>query len=244
MKSKLSQNILRVQERIKISAENAGRDPAEIMLVAVSKTWGYEMILAGYSAGLRHFGENRPEEMAEKRQAVEKELGENAGIVWHCIGNAQSRKTRLVANYADTFHALDRVKIAQRLGRQLAELDKSLPIFLEVNISGEASKAGFAVNDWETDEAQRNQLLSVVKEIAGIPALQIQGLMMMAPWGAPSEQIRSLFARTRQLAEWLGEEMPAQKWSYLSMGMSDDFELAIAEGATHIRVGRAIFGSR
>ena len=244
MKSKLSQNILRVQERIKISAENAGRDPAEIMLVAVSKTWGYETVLAGYSAGLRHFGENRPEEMAEKRQAVEKELGENAGIIWHCIGNAQSRKTRLVANYADTFHALDRLKIAQRLGRQLAELDKSLPVFLEVNVSGEASKAGFAVSDWKRDEMQQNQLLSVVKEIAGIPALQIHGLMTMAPWGAPSEEIRTVFRQTRQLSVWLQGKMPAQNFAHLSMGMTDDFELAIAEGATHIRVGRAIFGSR
>ena len=233
-----------VLQRIGQAAERAGRDPAEITLVAVTKTWPAEVVLAAYEAGMRHFGENRPEELAEKRVAVEKVLGAASGIVWHCIGPLQSRKTTLAADYADVFHALDRLKIANRLSRQLEENGRSLPVFLEVNVSGEGSKAGFDASNWENSATQRQQLRKGVETVAELPGLHLQGLMTMAPWDVEETLIRSVFKRTRKLAAWLQEAVPSIKVTQLSMGMTDDFEIAVEEGATHVRVGRAIFGPR
>ncbi|MCA9937858.1 MAG: YggS family pyridoxal phosphate-dependent enzyme [Anaerolineales bacterium] len=237
-------NYAAVQDRIEQAARNAGRNPQEITLVAVTKTWPAEVVLAAYEVGMRHFGENRPEEMAAKRQAVESVLGANSGIVWHGIGTTQSRKTELVAESADVFHALDRLKIARRLSVQLSELGRELPTLLEVNITGEASKAGFDCTHWETDPAQQDALLAAIAEIRQLPGLSLCGLMTMAPWDAPPADLHATFARARRLAQWLTAHALQTDWRILSMGMTDDFEIAIAEGATHVRVGRAIFGER
>jgi pyridoxal phosphate enzyme (YggS family) len=242
--SHLPGRLLDVQARVARAANEVGRDPDEVTLVAVTKTWPAEVVVAAYEAGLRHFGENRPEELAPKRQAVEAVLGSDAGIVWHMIGAVQSRKTDLVAESADVFHALDRLKIARRLSGRLAELDAMLPTMLEVNVSGEASKAGFDCRQWEVDSVQREKLVEVAASVIALPGLRPCGLMTMAPWEAPPDEVREVFRRTRKLAEWLAEAVPQCDWSNLSMGMTDDFELAIAEGATHIRVGRALFGER
>ncbi len=237
-------NYAAVQERIARAAWDAGRDPNEITLVAVTKTWPAEIVLAAYEVGMRHFGENRPEELAPKRQAVEAALGSGSGIVWHFIGAAQSRKTDLVAAHADVFHALDRLKIARRLSAALTTLGRTLPTLLEVNVSGEASKAGFNCSHWEADAAQQADLLAAAAAVNELPGLQLCGLMTMAPWEAPPAEIQTVFRRTRLLAAWLQERLPQVEWSSLSMGMTDDFELAVAEGATHVRVGRALFGER
>lgn len=221
----------------------AGRDPAGITLVGVSKTWPVANLLAAYEAGLRHFGENRPEELAEKRPAIEAELGPENGIVWHHIGTVQSRKTHLVAAYADYFHALDRLKIANRLAAQ-RPAGQPLPALIEINISGEASKAGFACHEWGTNSSQRETLVAAVQAIQALPALELRGLMTMAPWDVPEAEIRAVFRRTRELATWLNETIPGLALSDLSMGMSGDFEMAIEEGATLVRVGSAIFGYR
>ncbi len=234
-----------VTHRITQAAERTGRDPANITLVAVTKTWPAETVLAAYEAGMRHFGENRPEELAEKRTAVEAALGSDSGITWHLIGTLQSRKTSLAADNANVFHALDRLKIANRLSSHLAETrSSSLPIFLEVNVSGEASKSGWDMRKWETSATQRDNLRKAAETIAGLPGLRLVGLMTMAPWDAPAAEIRDVFRRTRELGLWLDAELPGTQITQLSMGMTDDFELAIEEGATHVRVGRAIFGSR
>ncbi|MAT97271.1 MAG: YggS family pyridoxal phosphate-dependent enzyme [Anaerolineaceae bacterium] len=237
-----------VLQSIQQTAQQAKRNPDDINLVAVTKTWPVETILEAYAVGMRHFGENRAEELAEKRPLVETQLGSDSGIVWHFIGTLQSRKTNLVADFADTFHALDRLKIANRLSRQLQENGKAstrhLPTFLELNVSGEMSKSGVNATDWENSATQRQEIRTFGETVAKLPGLSLQGLMTMAPWEADPDFIRTVFKRTRLLAEWLQEEMGLERPLALSMGMTDDYQLAIAEGATHVRVGRAIFGER
>jgi hypothetical protein len=240
----IAENYAQLQERIETAAARAQRPSTAITLVAVTKTWPVEVLLAAYQAGMRHFGENRIQELAEKRPVLEAELGHDSGITWHQIGTLQSRQTNIAADHADIFHALDRLKIARRLSNQLGENGRTLPTFLEVNVSGEGSKSGFEVSNWENDATQRAELRKAITEIAGMLGLKICGLMTMAPWDVPEKSIRSVFRRTRQLAQWLQAELPDEDFSQLSMGMTDDFEIAIEEGATHIRVGRAIFGSR
>lgn len=233
-----------VQDRIHAAAAAANRSPDDITLVAVTKTWPVSVLLAAYEAGMRHFGENRAEELAEKRPLVEAELGPNSGIVWHFIGTLQSRKTKLIAEYADVFHALDRLKIANRLQTQVAENGRTLPVFVEVNVSGEASKSGIDCTAWETNATQRAALRKVIDAVVQAKPLHWQGLMTMAPWDAPPAEITQVFTRTRRLADWLVDEMAWERPLQLSMGMTDDYELAIAAGATHVRIGRALFGER
>lgn len=240
----LQDRITAVQAKIAEAAHKAGRQPEEITLVAVTKTWPPEVLLAAYAAGLRHFGENRTNELTEKRPFLEAQLGAEAGITWHAIGTLQSRQADGVADCADVFHALDRLKIAQKLAGRLAVNGRSLPVFLEVNVSGEASKAGFACMQWETDSQQKKGLLTAVQAMSQLPGLRLQGLMTMAPWEATEKEIRQVFRRTRLLVEWLRTELPHVPLHQLSMGMTDDFPLAIEEGATHVRVGRALFGVR
>lgn len=244
----LEERIEEVKARMAAAAARANRPAEAIQLIAVTKTWPAEVVLAAFEAGLHDFGENRAEELAEKRVAVESRLGSEAAIRWHAIGALQSRKTDLVADQADVFQALDRLKIAQRLARRLQENGRSetrpLPIFLEVNVSGEGSKAGIDCSQWEKDGRQRDSLVALAAEVGELPGLRPQGLMTMAPWQVDEGIIRRVFARTRELAAWLQGQLPAYHWSELSLGMSDDFEIAIEEGATYVRVGRAIFGER
>jgi pyridoxal phosphate enzyme (YggS family) len=230
-----------VRARIAAAVARAERPVEDVTLVAVTKTWPAELVIAAYEAGLRHFGENRPEELAAKRPAVEAVLGAAAGSTWHLIGTLQSRKTKLAADYADIFHALERPKIARRLASDLMTNGRVLPSFVEVNLSGEATKSGLDVSRWEEDATQRAAVRSMVT--GAVPGLPIIGLMTMAPWDVEPAIIREVFVRCRRLAEWLradtGLALPA-----LSMGMTDDFEIAVEEGATHVRVGRALFGER
>ena len=193
---------------------------------------------------MRRFGENRPEELAGKRPAVEAALGPESGIVWHLIGPVQSRKADLAAAHADVFHALDRMKIARRLSADLAANGRQLPCFIEVNVSGEASKLGVDMRAWEDDATQLAALRKLLAEAAALPGLLPVGLMTMAPWDAPPDDIRAVFRRTRELAARVWWELGLVKPPALSMGMTDDFEIAIEEGATHVRVGRALFGER
>ncbi len=236
----IKQRYEEVQARMMAAAERAKRPFSSITLVAVTKRWPVEVLLAARDAGMSDIGENRAEEMVEKQPA----FAGDESIVWHFIGALQSRKTNLIADHADTFHALDRIKIARRLSKRLVENGRTLPVFLEVNISGEASKSGFVADKWADDATQRDALRKVVQETAVLPGLQLQGLMTMAPFGAPEAEIRDIFRRTRELSDWLQAEFPALTLDQLSMGMTDDFEIAIEEGATHIRVGRALFGER
>lgn len=234
-----------VLEQMTQAAQRVGRSTADVTLIAVTKTWPVEVIEAAYEVGMRHFGENRAEELAEKRPYFTQHLSTHSDITWHFIGTLQSRKSKLIAEHADTFHALDRLKIATRLSQQCGELQRTLPCFLEVNLSGEMSKSGIDASDWENSATQQAELRTVVQQFSSLPNLSLVGLMTMAPWDVEEHIIRSVFRRTKQLAEWMHSELPeiAQPLQ-LSMGMTDDFTIAIEEGATHIRVGRALFGER
>jgi pyridoxal phosphate enzyme (YggS family) len=157
------------------------------------------------------------------------------------IGHIQSRKAKRVVPLFDVIHSVDSLKLAQRLDRLCAGRAVPLPVLLECNVSGEASKYGFQADGWSEDAALRGRLLSTVGDIVALPHLQVQGLMTMAPIVTDPEQVRPVFAQLRRLRDELAEAYPGPDWHHLSMGMTDDFEVAIEEGATIVRVGRAIF---
>ena len=233
MNNVLQENFARVRDRIASAAARASRDVAAITLVAVSKTHPVEALLAAYELGVRHFGENRVEEASTKLPAFRQAISDPA-VVFHMIGHVQSRKANDVAAMFDRVHSVDSVKLAQRLSRFAT---KSLPILLEVNVSGEASKYGF-------DGARRDELFRAVAAIAQLPNLRLDGLMTMAPLVANPEQTRPVFRALRDLRDEIEARYSAVKLPHLSMGMTDDFEVAIEEGATLVRIGRAIFGVR
>jgi len=224
-----------VQERIAAAARRAGRDPTEVCLVAVTKGQPPEMIWAAYELGVRHFGENRVEEAEAKARQLP------PGITLHMIGHVQSRKAERVVALFQMVHSVDSVKLARRLDLKSAGRATPLPILLEVNLSGEESKYGFQADRWTEDRAQQQELFTAVGEIVALPHLQVQGLMTMAPIVADPEQARPVFARLRQLRDELAAAFPQVHWHHLSMGMTDDFEVAVEEGATLVRIGRAIF---
>lgn len=233
MKTLLPDNLARIQDRIANAAARAGRDVSTITLVAVSKTHPVERLLAAYELGVRHFGENRVEEAVTKLPAFRQSVGDPA-VVFHMIGHVQSRKAGDVAAMFDRVHSVDSVKLAQRLARFTA---RPLPILLEVNVSGEVSKYGF-------DGARRDELLGAVEAIAQLPDLQLDGLMTMAPIVDDPQRTRPVFRALREVRDELEARCSTVKLPQLSMGMTDDFEIAIEEGATLVRIGRAIFGER
>lgn len=227
----LVENLLRIQERITKAAASANRNPNEITLVAVSKTQPVATMLAAYAAGVRHFGENRVEEAAEKIPVVNAQA---SGITWHLIGHLQSRKAKDAAPLFDYVHSIDSVSLAQKLDARAAAIGKTIPILLQVNVSGEESKYGFAPQD----------LFAAAEQIIQLKNLDAQGLMTIAPMVEDAEQARPHFRALRELRDELCRQFPARAWHHLSMGMTDDFEAAIVEGATIVRIGRAIFGER
>lgn len=233
----LSSNISKVKARIAEAAQRAGRDPAEITLVAVTKTQPVAVIKAAAAAGLVEFGENRIEEAEPKMAAAP------APLRWHMIGQVQSRKAREVAQAGfGLVHSVDSLKLAERLSRFAVEGSRGpQAILLECNVSGEASKAGVPV--WE-GLARWETLLPDLEKIMELPGVSVQGLMTIAPRVPEAEAARPFFRRLRELRDYLKIHLPQGNWRELSMGMTDDFEAAIAEGATLVRVGRAIFGER
>jgi pyridoxal phosphate enzyme (YggS family) len=239
-------NLERLWQRIAAAAERVGRSPDEITLVAVSKTFPAEAVQAAHQAGVRHFGENRVEEGREKIPPVNAWASEQGGDVptWHLVGHVQSRKAGDAVAYFQMIHSVDSVKLARRLERFCSQRQLVLPILVEVNVSGEASKYGFAAWDWTEERTQREGLFTAVTEIGELPHLRLQGLMTMAPIVAEPEEARPYFQRLRALRDALAQRFPDFCWSHLSMGMTDDFEPAVEEGATLLRIGRAIFGER
>lgn len=236
-------NLHAVRQRIVAAARRAGRDAHEITLVAVSKTKPLDLVLAAHAAGQVNFGENRLEEAWEKvRQTFTEGPDE---IRWHFIGTIQSRKTPQIIQGRDghtdgpinpfvLVHSVDRMKIAERLSRDATAANCVVSILLEVNVSGEESKHGFTPN----------ALLAVAAELAQLPGLRIQGLMTMAPFVDDPEEARPIFRGLRELQSEIAATYPHLDWPHLSMGMTNDFEIAIEEGATIVRIGSAIFGER
>jgi hypothetical protein len=240
-------NLRDVQRRIAEAAGRVGRDPAEITLVAVTKMFAMEHIRAAYELGLRHFGENRVREAAGKIPTVNQWIEKKhvpSPITWHMVGHLQSRKAREAIRLFDLIHSVDTLKLAKRLDRLCGREGRVMPILLEVNVSGEESKYGFALDRWAEDEEQRESFFAIVEEILALPQVEVRGLMTMAPIVADPEEARPYFRRLRLLRDALAERFPGEYWRHLSMGMTDDFEVAIEEGATMVRIGRAIFGER
>jgi len=236
-------NLARVQERIAEAALRVGRKPAEVTVVAVAKTFPAEAVIAAYQAGVLNFGENRVEEGMTKIPAVHAAIS-GSRPTWHMVGHVQSRKAQAVVAHFDYVHSVDRLKIARRLSRFAQEAGRALSVLLECNVSGEEAKFGFDLQDWEQDEARRKTFFATVEEILALPGLSVQGLMTMAPLVADPETVRPVFASLRALLDALRERFLAHDWRHLSMGMTGDFVVAVEEGATMVRIGRAIFGAR
>ncbi len=235
--TEIDENVQAVLERIGRAALRAGRDPSGVTLVAVSKTFPVDMILAVHAQGVRHFGENRVEEAAQKIPEASGRIGSSSPIIWHMVGHLQSRKVRAAVPLFDWVESVDSIALARRLDTQVAALSKTLPVLLEVNVSGETSKYGIPAEP-------RAGVYTAVREIAGRAHLDLQGLMTVAPIVSDPEQARRHFRALRQLRDELLIHFPERALPHLSMGMTDDFEVAIDEGATIVRIGRAIFGER
>lgn len=221
MVMEIEQNIQGVMNRIARACERAGRSPDEVTLVAITKTVEPSIIRCAFEAGLRNFGENRVQEAKTKLIALE---NIRAQSTWHMVGHLQTNKAKTATDLFDIIQSIDSTKLAVFLSQHA---QKAVPVFLEVNIAGEATKSGFPLN--EVSQAAR--------KIRQMPNIEIQGLMTIAPWVNNPENVRPVFRRLRELRDSLGLQQ-------LSMGMTDDFEVAVEEGATLVRVGRAIFGER
>jgi pyridoxal phosphate enzyme (YggS family) len=224
------ENLLRIQERIERAANHAGREVGEITLIGVSKTHPASSIREAYEAGVRHFGENRVQEWEGKRSGIE-ELAAN----WHLIGHLQSNKTARAARLFHSVDSIDDFAIAQRLDRARAEagIIGKLRVLIEVRVAPEETKSG----------AEITELPGLAEKVAELPRLELAGLMCIPPFLEEAKQVRPYFRQLRELrddfARKLGLVLPV-----LSMGMSHDFEVAIEEGATEVRVGMALFGAR
>lgn len=226
----IAARLARVRGRIDEACAAAGRDPAGVRLLPVSKTQPAEAVRAAFAAGMREFGENKPQELAAKAD----ELGELDGLRWAAIGHLQTNKAKLVAEHASEFHALDSVRVAEALDRRLQALGRGLDVFVQVNSSGEESKFGLAPA----------QVAEFAAALAPYHALRVVGLMTLAANTDDPARVAGCFASMQQLQRELREGGVAGEWDELSMGMSGDFAAAIAHGATVIRIGTAIFGAR
>jgi hypothetical protein len=247
----LTNAIAHIQERIAAAARRTGRNPDEITLVAVTKTHPATLVAQVIAAGVEHVGENRIQETAQN-QANNPHLRQAA--TWHLIGHIQRNKVKKVKEHFDYVHSLDSVKGATMLQQHLATYNTaipnsvgkptSLPVLLQVNVSGEASKAGFALAGGVENHAGMAQFTEDVAHILTLSHLRVDGLMTIAPFTDDLAQVRAVFRQLRLLRDRLAAQFPIASWHTLSMGMSDDFEVAIEEGATIVRIGRALFGER
>ncbi len=223
----LAANLASIQQRIMVACARVGRDVDSVRLVAVTKNHPPETIRASMDLGLTLFGENKVQEARAKIPLCP------SAARWHFIGHLQSNKCREAAHYFEMIEGLDSLHLAQELNKACEKASKTLPILLEVNVAGEASKFGY----------RPEALLAEFKELNSLSRLEIHGLMTVAPWSATPEQVRPIFRRLGELKtqceQILGAPLPE-----LSMGMSGDFEIAIEEGATLIRIGTALFGPR
>jgi hypothetical protein len=237
-KEVLAINIATVRAQIAEVAQRIGRRPEEILLVAVSKTQPIESIKLAYELGITHFGENRVQEALPKIAAWNP-----PNVHWHMIGHLQTNKANKVMGQFDCIHSIDSLDLAERLNRSIASSNlaspnltdgQRQPVLLQVNISGETSKQGI----------ESSRVISLARQIAALEHLEIQGLMTLAPLVDNPEKARPVFQALYKLRNRLQNEVPECSWHHLSMGMTDDYQVAIEEGATIVRIGRAIFGER
>lgn len=225
----IAENLKRISDRICSTAERAGREAGSVRLVAVSKTQSSEAVKAALEAGQQVFGENYVQEFLEKSR----NLPEN--VEWHFIGSLQSNKVKYIAGLTSLIHSVDRLSLAREIDRQWEKIGKRCDILLQVNISGEATKSGTTSED----------LLQLAQQLSLLPHVRVRGLMTMPPFFDEPERARPYFRELKRLSEELAaKKIPGITMEELSMGMSGDFEVAIEEGATLVRVGSAIFGER
>ncbi|WP_192871273.1 YggS family pyridoxal phosphate-dependent enzyme [Advenella sp. S44] len=224
-------NLAAVQARIKASCQRVGRDPASVRLLPVSKTKPQTNLRQAYAAGCRMFGENKPQEAYRKWE----EMADLTDLQWSVIGHLQTNKAKLVARFATEFQALDSLRVAVALERRLQAEGRGLDVFVQVNTSGEASKYGLPPDE----------VAAFLRELPAFSALRVRGFMTLAALSAEASRVRRCFILLRQLRDRLRQDAPdGIGLEELSMGMSGDFEIAIEEGATVVRVGQAIFGAR
>jgi len=227
--TEIAENIAKVKERMDKAARRAGRNIGEIRLVAVSKTVGADLVLQAIEGGVKILGENYVQE-AQKKINV---LGHN--IAWHFIGHLQTNKAKVAAGLFDLIHSVDSLNIAQELDKHAQRQEKALPVLLQVSFSGEKTKFG----------ASEDEVFQLAEKISAMKGISVRGLMTMPPYFEDPEESRPYFVELRKLRECLAQQkIPGVTMEELSMGMSNDFEVAIEEGATLVRVGTAIFGPR
>ena len=225
----MAANIAHVRSTIAEAALRVGRAPEEITLVAVSKTMPVELVQMAYNLGVTDFGENRVQEALPKIAAFHPQ-----DLRWHMIGHLQSNKASKVVSSFYCVHSVDSLHLAQTLNRYAGEHGRQLPVLLQVNVSGELSKEGMSPAE----------ALELTRQFAELPHIQVEGLMTIAPLVEDPEQVRPVFRELRILRDQLRAELPSCSWQHLSMGMTGDYRVAIEEGATIVRIGRAIFGER
>ena len=230
MIANIQDNIAKVEERIAAACLRSGRRREDVKLVAVSKTHPPELVRAAYAAGLREFGENRVQEAKSKCQALA-----DLGATWHMLGHVQSNKARIARELFQWVHSVDSLRLAEKLVQAADPGQSPLPVLIEVNLGGETSKAG----------VQAEQVAALAAQIAPLETLELCGLMVIPPYSENPEDVRPYFRQLRALASNIeARKIPNVSMRELSMGMSNDFAVAIEEGATIVRVGTAIFGGR
>jgi pyridoxal phosphate enzyme (YggS family) len=226
----VAQNVARVQERIRQAAQRVGRDPTSVRLIAAAKTVDTARIRAAITAGIPMIGENYLQEARRKIGQLGRDVAE-----WHLIGTLQRNKVRYIFDLFDMLHTVDRLELAEEIHRRGQRLNRSMPVLLEVNIGGEGSKSGF----------RPQALLTEVEKLAPLTRVQIRGLMTIPPPTATPDEARPFYQELRELRDRLVRKgVEGLDFSELSMGMTADFEVAVEEGATMVRVGTAIFGPR
>jgi pyridoxal phosphate enzyme (YggS family) len=229
----LPDNLARVRQSITAAAQRAGRNPAEVSLMAVTKTFPPERIREARAAGLKLFGENRVQEFAGKAEA----LRDLAGAEWHMIGHLQTNKAAKAVELFSGIDSVDSLRLAEKLNSAAEKEAKTLSVLIEVNVGGEAAKSGVDVESGELDE--------ILQAAPHLSHLSIRGLMTIPPFVKDPQQARPYFRRLRELRDRIAaRQLPSVAMEVLSMGMSHDFEVAIEEGSTCVRIGTAIFGER
>lgn len=222
-------NLQLVKEEIHQACLKVGRAPADVKLIAVSKNFSAEKVQEAYDLGQREFGENRVQELVRKQPLLP------ADIEWHLIGTLQRNKVKEIIDKVSLIHSVHKLTLAQEISKYALRHDKEINILLQVNIAMEESKSGF----------EQNELLAEIKEISKLPGIKIKGLMTIAPLVGDPEEVRPVFRQLNLLARGIeGLKLPGVEMNELSMGMSEDFRIAIEEGATLVRIGSRIFGQR
>lgn len=238
----MKDNIQEVERKIQAACDRVGRDRSEVTLIAVSKTKPNEMLKEAYDLGMRHFGENKVQEMAQKFEDLNDTFDDKA--YWHLIGHLQRNKVKYIIDKAVLIHSVDSIRLAQQIEEEAEKKNLTADILIEVNIAGEDTKFGVSSED----------VLSLISDISKLPHIRIRGLMTIAPYVENPEKNREYFKKLRELYVDIkskntdnkgdGNILNTEYFDILSMGMTGDFEVAIEEGATMVRIGTGIFGER